>query len=342
MGRIIKFIPGIFLFFLILSCGESSVKSEKNLNNKPVNNKKIENFSLSLINSLTDHNMYVFYVDFSPDGKFIASGSADKTVIINDCASWKVVKTFNESYYDIWGIPVKFSPDNNYLVYGSYETLKIVSVRNNFIGITNTYAHMKGIQSLDVSPNDQYIITAGVDSQLRVWSVPDLKPIANVKGHENEVWSTSISPDGKFAVSGGEDGFFKVWKFPSLELFNAVKYHQRSIEYVSISQGQKYILCASSDSTISVWKWGEYDAPYRVLTGHNGSVPVAIFSSDEKLVFSGGQDDYIEVFDIDSGSMIYKIKAHNGDIMTLSLSPDGNYLASGSRDRTVNIWRINQ
>lgn len=333
-----------FVIFIVLSCGVNEVKPSKILNNanSPVKTVRTGNFSLELVNTLTDHNMYVFYVDYSPDGKMIASGSADKNVIVNDCSSWKILKVFKESYYDTWGIPVKFSPDNNYIVYGSYETLKIAHAGNNFDGITNTYAHMKGIQSLDISPDSRYIITAGVDGQLRVWNIPDLKPVANVKGHENEVWSACISPDGQYAVSGGEDGFLKVWKFPSLELSSAVKFHQRSIEYVSISPSQKYILCASADSTISIWKWGEYDKPYRVLTGHTGTVPVAIFSRDDSLVFSGGQDDYITVFDIEKGTIIYNYKGHSGDIMTLCQSPDGKYLASGSRDRTVKIWRINQ
>jgi WD40 repeat protein len=345
MKGIFEMMAVLGIIILLLSCGENKVKptNYNNLNSiNPVTrySKKAENISLTLIKTLEDHYLYVFYVSFSPDERLIASGSADKTVIINDCSSWKVVNIMKENYYDLWGIPVKFSPDGNYIVYGSYETLKIVSVRN-FKEITNAYAHKKGIQSLDISPNGQYIISAGVDGQLRVWGVPDLKPITNVLGHDKEVWSTCISADGKFAVSGGEDGFLKVWKFPSLELQSAVKYHKKSIEYVSISPLQKYILCASADSTISIWKWGEYQAPYRVLTGHKGSVPVAIFSSNENLIFSGGQDDCIDIFDIEKGTMIYNLKAHNGDILTLCLSPDGKFLASGSRDRTVKVWQFN-
>jgi WD40 repeat protein len=291
---------------------------------------------------LDEHTQYIFSVNFSNDGRLLASGSADKYVIIWDCMAWQPLKKIKESYYELWGIPVKFSMDNNYLAYGSYETLKLVSLTNDFEELTNVHAHDKGIQSLDISSDNRYIITAGVDSQLKVWNIPDLRQISSVKAHEKEVWSTYISPDARYAVSGGQDGYMKIWNFPELTLDRSVKFHNASIEYVSISIGLKFVLCASADSTVSVWKWGEYDAPYRILKGHSGDVPVALFSNDERFVITGGQDDYIMIFDIESGSMVYSNKAHTDDILSLGVNQKGNLLASSSRDRTIKIWQITQ
>ncbi len=338
-----KFIAGVFLL-LLLSCAAGNVKVENQSINSSVKSgsESAGASGLQLLDNLTEHYLYIFSVDFSSDGKFLASGSADKNVIIWDCRTWQPLKIIKENYYELWGIPVKFTHDSKYLAIGSYETLKLASVNNNFEIIANTIAHNKGIQSLDISHDNRYIITAGVDSDLKVWSIPDLKPVSAVKAHENEVWSTCISSDDRYAVSGGEDGYLKIWKFPGLTLENAVKFHKFPIEYVNISATSKYILCADADSTISVWKWGEFDTPYRILKGHNGSVLTALFSKDERFVISGGQDDYIMIYDIEKGSMIYSVKEHRGDIMTLGLSQDGNFLASGSRDRTIKIWKITQ
>ncbi len=340
-----------FLLFLILfSCSKPGIiTKENNYYNTVTNsdiaakyNKLANNYPVGIkqIAELTGHSKYVYYVEFSKNQKYLASGSADRTIRIWDCKSWSNIKTIQEGYQELWGIPLDFSYDNKYLAIGSFDTLKIISLDNDFKEINSKFAHKKGIQSIIVSRDNKFIITAGADGELKIWTIPDLERYNSVKGHTGEVWSISISPDNKIIISGGEDDYLRLWKFPSLELIKSIKYHKLPIEYVEFSNNGKFFLQACSDSTISVWRTGDYNSPYRILKGHTGSVLVAVFSKDDRYIISGGDDSTIYVFDIRKGEIVDQRKDHNGDVMSLDISTDGKFLASGSKDRTIKIWSI--
>lgn len=344
---ILAMIP-LLICICVFSCGKKPVKPtiivETNGNKiviKPVLNKsKEKKLKLTLVRELKGHAQYLFYVDFFKDNKLLASGSADQSVRLWDFHSGIEKKRINEVYDEVWGIPLRFSGNGKYLVIGSYETLKILDA-TTLKELKSVFAHKRGIQSLNISPDNKTVATAGVDGNIVIWSIPDLELIKKIKGHSSEIWSICISPDGQYMVSGGEDALAKIWKYPSLDLDNQIAFHKFPIEYVRYSDDGKLLLLGSADSKISVWKNGKYSSPYRVLSGHLGSVLVAIFSRDSKYIFSGGDDDEIYAFNIDKDEIVVKVREHWADVMTLAISPDGKYLASGSRDRSIKIWEIN-
>ncbi len=323
-----------FLFFF--SCG-TPVKDHEKLN---VNSERLADFGLKLEKELLGHTRYVYCLDFSPNQEYLASGSADETIRIWDTRSGKEKRTIEESYKELWGIPVRFSPDGNYLAAGVYEKLKLYDAQSNFNERASCDAHKRGIQSVSISPDNKYVISAGADGEIKIWSIPDLKLVSSRMAHSSEVWSVSVSPKGDFLISGGEDGSFKVWKIPSLELFKDVKFHILPIEYVRYSKSGNLFLVASADATVSVWKKGEYNGPYRLLKGQLGGVLTADFSPDERFVFSGGEDDTIYVYELKTAEVIYRLKEHYGDVMSVVVSPDGSFLASGSRDRSIKFWKL--
>jgi WD40 repeat protein len=79
--------------------------------------------------TLHGHSESVYSVAFSPDGKYFASGSWDKTVKIWSVESQKEVTTLQGHSSSIFS--VAFSPDSNYLASSSYDkTVKLWSVEN--------------------------------------------------------------------------------------------------------------------------------------------------------------------------------------------------------------------
>ncbi|MEH1884279.1 WD40 repeat domain-containing protein, partial [Nostoc sp.] len=76
------------------------------------------------IKTLTGHTNSVLGVSFSPDGKMLASGSAENTVKLWDTSTGKEIKTLTGHTNSVRG--VSFSPDGKMLASGSDDnTVKL-------------------------------------------------------------------------------------------------------------------------------------------------------------------------------------------------------------------------
>ena len=268
----------------------------------------VEQFDLTPMLALKGHTEYLFFADFSPDSKYLATGSGDKTIRIWDYIKGKEVYKIQEAYDKVWGMPLKYTPNGRYMVVGAYENVKVFDVKSNYTEVAKKYGHKRGIQGVAVSPDSKYAVTVGVDGFLMLWTVPGLIETAKVKAHSSESWSVDYAPSGKVVVTGGEDGTAKIWRTPDLTNLVTINFHHSPIEFVQFSVDGKYLLLASEDGTISVWDTKDYSKPYQRLRGHLGSVVVACFTRDGKYILSGGVDDEMYLYSVETGDTLKSIK----------------------------------
>lgn len=71
---------------------------------------------------------------------------------------------------------------------------------------------------------------------------------------------------------------------------------------------------------------------------HTSWIHAVSWSPDGKHLASGSQDQSVRVWDSSSGSCIFELLGHSGEVLCVCWSPDSNQLASGSVDRTVCVW----
>ena len=146
---------------------------------------------------------------FSPDGKYVVSGSDDNTLKLRDASSGRDIKTFRGHTDDINS--VSFSPDGRYIVSGDHGgAIKLwdISVGND---IKTFKTHYDRIRSVTFSPDGKYVLS-GSGETLKLWDVSSGRKVRTFKGHRDRVSSAAFSPDGKYIVSGDDDGIIKLWR----------------------------------------------------------------------------------------------------------------------------------
>jgi predicted amidohydrolase len=160
--------------------------------------------------TLTGHSYRVRSVVYSPDGRYLASGSDDNTIKIWEVATGKQLRTLTGHSSVV--LSVVYSPDGRYLASGSSDkTIKIWEVATGKELPTLT-GHSREVMSVVYSPDGRYLASGSWDKTIKIWEVVTGKKLRTLTGHSSPVLSVVYSPDGRYLASGSGDKTIKIWR----------------------------------------------------------------------------------------------------------------------------------
>ncbi len=160
---------------------------------------------------LAGHTDLVHALDFSPDGKTLASCGYDKLIKLWDVASGKEVRTLKEHSDSVYA--VAFGPDGKLLASAAADrAVKLWDAASGRLLYT-LGEPTDWVYALAWDPRGRRLAAAGADRSIRVWeaTATGSKLLHSVFAHEAPVTRLAFSADGSVLYSLAEDRTVKAW-----------------------------------------------------------------------------------------------------------------------------------
>ncbi|KAI1120105.1 hypothetical protein F5Y10DRAFT_290315 [Nemania abortiva] len=161
---------------------------------------------------------------------------------------------------------------------------------------------------------------------------------------ENYVRCVSFSQNGTYLVTGTDNGMIKLWDYRSGLMSQILSGHRADVYSLAFAPNGEKIVSGSGDRTVKVWDVDssscimEFSGPSNL---GRGITSVAI--SDKHIAY-GSLDRGVKVCDSITGAQVSHLEephGHQDSIYSITISPDGGTLISGSLDKTIKMWDLN-
>ena len=163
--------------------------------------------AVSLVANWQVHRARIYAIEFSPDGKTIATTSYDESASLLP-VSGGAPKTLNGHMGRMW--EAQFSADGTKLLTNSYDgTARLWNVRTGRpIAVMR---HDSWVAWAEFSPDGSRVITGAADNTIRLWDAETGDELSALRGHSAPVFRARMSRDQKFIASASSDGTVRLW-----------------------------------------------------------------------------------------------------------------------------------
>lgn len=248
---------------------------------------------LSLVESLA----------YSPDGKYIASGSYQEVVFwdAQTGALKQRVTGFSERV-----VALAFSPNSKLLATGGGAPtedgeIKIIEVPAGKVVADIKNGHSDTVFGVCFSPDGTKLATGAADKFVKVFEVPSGKFLKSFEGHTHHVLDVGWKSDGKLLASA--DNTIKVWDYEKGEQARTIPGHGKQVTRLVFRGNTAEFITASGDQTVRMWNV-DNGGNTRNFGGSNDFLYAVGISGDGAIVAAGGEEGIVRLYNGANGQLV--------------------------------------
>jgi WD40 repeat protein/serine/threonine protein kinase len=291
---------------------------------------------------LGSHEGAVTRLAIDETGRFLASGSTDKTIRVRDLhPTWappaprEVVLLGHED--DITGLA--FVPGSPMLVSCSADKTVLLWDTRYGGAVTKQRYYVGRGEAIAVAhhPSQPLAVTTGSDRSAILWNTDTNEVQRVLRGHERYVGAAAISPDGTRVLTGSGDKTARLWDAETGALLQVFRGHEKLVGTVVFDPAGRWVATGSRDRRVRVWD-AETGELLRVFPEQRRAVDALVVAPDSGVLIFGGGDGELTAWGQGTDLPTVTYSGGKRGALSAAISPDGALLAAGFQDSRALVW----
>jgi WD40 repeat protein len=274
---------------------------------------------------------------FAPDGEWVAGVQRERSILLWNVATGKVVRRFQQPRERI--VSVAFTADGKTLISGG-DQVRFWDVATGK-SIRQLTPPPRSGSHIALAPDGRMLATWG-ECELVLWDLKAGRQRRLAVGHQGPVHRVAVSPNGRLAATACFGDVARLWDLATgRELRQFPGLGDEGTAGVAFSADGRLLAIPDAVATVRLWNT-DTGAEVRRLAVER-PMDVA-FSADGKVLVTASQGSVVHLWDPATGKKLRQLNLSafrtgpGGGDFSVALSPDGQLLAAAGS--AVVIWRL--